>query len=657
MVGMGKDFDGKRSWEMIAIARMGHGTFAPSFARTRIKYIIYDNPTALEWYPLINCRICSCPSHNIFFPKSIMIEYQHHARFATNSRLLCALANEKLVDFRLESNGTVVVLVPCPSAMVGSVCANESIRVPCRPVPTSHQLLLDPSKLIGPVTIVGQEKDDASDPCVIWLLVADRWFPVDKAVAASIAAELASSVAHQAEVLYEAAAARPSPTLADSSALDWEHALVEGHATHPMHRSRVAHPTALPPIDPVAGHRALTQPRLHYVLVPRAPNMVLSGTWETDVHPYLAAQLGVTDDDAATHWIVPVHELQVPWIRAQYTKVRWLETSTPCIAQASTRTVAPAELAFPEGAHAKLPLFVTITSALRGVGTNVVVNGPVMTAMAHAMRDVRPSLGPDPIDEFAGIGTVGAGEMGRGLACVLRHDPDSAELRAQGERLVPAAALVERDVHENVAHVYRIFPHLKEASAIDRRQWFTDYAARLVAGVIGDLVQFGWGWEAHGQNTLVRISIAGDIPRVIGFRMRDFGGCRVHPLTWRKAFSGSAATELVDQLLPGSFQIANDLRSPARVVYHTVFGTHLPQLARALGVFHDPLAWAAVRDAIRTATPEDDQHKWLIDEWMGRREVEVKGLLRMKIEGGGGADYVYCRVPNVLRTADEQEKM
>ncbi|KNE54664.1 hypothetical protein AMAG_00622 [Allomyces macrogynus ATCC 38327] len=626
--------------------------------------------------------------------------FEHKAQFATASRLIACLVNEALVHATLLDSAPIALNTPEHAAPVKSVikasisaptpprtslvawarleapvAINSStsssnvaaILVPLRVVPlsrpgTAQIRCLDPDDLVGNASFVlvprgartngtrdGTDATTTVDPCAVWDAVA-LWNQVPASNAAVIRDELASSAQIQAILFQHPPHHGKLPTLTSSS-LDWENAVVEGHATHPMHRTRHASaPLAFSPTPD--GMHALQFPDLVLFAVPLT-RVHAHGTWLTDVHPALLERLPAHDAACVPidHVLFPVHGHQAAWVHAHFPEFVPLRVRIPALAQASTRTVVvPGGQLFPDGAIVKTSISMTITSAMRTVSPYTVQNAPVMSAMAHLVNESRNVL--FPIDEFASIGLDHPDEaIAKAMGCVLRADPERL-LAPHGEKVILCAALVERDVATGVPHVVRAFGL---QSLAQRLAWFTKYAKLLVQSLVPPLAKYAFAFEGHGQNMLLRVRPAakqGDNATLVGFAVRDYGGALVHVPTYRAALA--TRDDLTDKLRPGSFQLAASPEAAYRVAYHTMVACHLHRLARVLDLHQSGAAWRVVREAVRTelAPFGGDAHP-LARAWLHERDVDAKAFLRMKC-GGLYRDYVYERVPNLLFVGDEE---
>ncbi|ORZ30531.1 IucC family-domain-containing protein [Catenaria anguillulae PL171] len=510
----------------------------------------------------------------------------------------------------------------------------DAVLVPLRNVPL---VLRDAELLFPQVRAMDPEEIDASapfvfvsrnantqadatwvvtpsvDPVLTWKTVA-HWNGIHGPSSDKIARELASSVEVQSH-LYQLASSNPLPTLA-STPLEWESAILEGHATHPMHRTR----SAAAPLSFAATKdlKPLATPDIKFFFVPRT-QVHAHGTWLDSIQPHLVEYLGVACPD--THIIFPVHGMQATYVLAKYPDFTPVDASArrvPALAQASTRTVVPVDKAFVHGAHVKLSICMTITSAMRTISPYSIHNGPVMTEMAQIANQGRSVLVPVP--EFASIGLRHADEqVAKTMGCILRSDP--ADL-CPGEQLIVCGALVERDPVSRTPNVVRAFGLDSQAKRLG----------------------FSTSTRPTGKNMVLRVSPHDG--KLLGFAGRDFGGCQIDPSQWRKRTQGTDAEQLVDQLMAGSFQLGGSAAAGFKIVYHTAFNCHLQRLARALNVHHDGSAWAVVRRELARHIPRGSE---LWKAWMETREVPAKAFLRMKCDGLY-RDYVYEQVPNILLT-------
>jgi Ferric iron reductase FhuF-like transporter len=160
------------------------------------------------------------------------------------------------------------------------------------------------------------------------------------------------------------------------------------------------------------------------------------------------------------------------------------------------------------------------------------------------------------------------------------------------------------------------------------------YTRILLAALIPPLIINGLAFEAHPQNTLVRISTSPDTrPCVLGFVMRDLGGIRVHPPT---LLSSTSTPQEAFRFLPNHCIVTKTREEAAAKLYHTLVQNHLQRLARVLGLHYLGEAWDVVRGHLaREMVRQGENGRWLYDVWMREGAVSVEGkcLLRMKLVG------------------------
>lgn len=171
------------------------------------------------------------------------------------------------------------------------------------------------------------------------------------------------------------------------------------------------------------------------------------------------------------------------------------------------------------------------------------------------------------------------------------------------------------------------------------------YARLLIAAMVPPMLHNGIAFEAHPQNTLVRIAAPSPIdgslhttPRVIGFVIRDLGGIRVHPPTLNASISSSSSDPADSfEFLPGHCIVTSTVQEAAKKLYHTLIHNQLQRLIRVLGLHYDGRGWEIVRKEVERNVGRET---WLWKAWMddGTGENQVKSmqgkcLLRMKIQG------------------------
>jgi len=174
-----------------------------------------------------------------------------------------------------------------------------------------------------------------------------------------------------------------------------------------------------------------------------------------------------------------------------------------------------------------------------------------------------------------------------------------------------------------------------------------------VAAVIPPLLHNGVAFEAHPQNTLLRLSRSTLTPT--GFVMRDLGGLRVHPATLAASTTDTdtgSGSEFA--FLPGHCVVTSTREEAAKKLYHTLVHNHLQRLARVLRLHGDGSAWGIVREDL---TREIPRGSWLWSAWMDDAVKSMSGkcLVRMKLEGVY-RESVYEPFPNLIHYRPEETK-
>ncbi|KAI0267697.1 IucC family-domain-containing protein [Gloeopeniophorella convolvens] len=428
-----------------------------------------------------------------------------------------------------------------------------------------------------------------------------------------------------------------SPTLF-SPAIEWEQSIVEGHPTHPMHRARHAvHP--LPHHDPQS--RDWNKPWIRFAVVPRARLDIL-GPFESEIRAITevaSRTAGRPFPEQDGFVVVPVYDLQIANLRAKFPDVEILdEAFTVCaLGQASIRTVVFPEI---QDVALKLSVGIRISSALRTISHFTANLGPRFST------EVVPKLAIDPQVLCIEQETASAICVRNGQGVAL--DPDIAKhltavIRKQfvpedDEAVVMCAALLEAG-HSDLPGGIPVVEHVMGLDTQEKRlAFFDEYASLLTAAVVPALLHNGVAFEAHPQNTLLRVSRSSRTLK--GFVLRDLGGLRVHPPTL-KASTGSQF-----EFLPDHCVVTSTREEAAKKLYHTLIHNHLQRLARVLRLHSDGSAWVVVRKHLNREIPRES---WLWAAWMDEAVESLPGkcLVRMKLEGVY-RDSVYESFPNMV---------
>ncbi|KAF8593335.1 hypothetical protein BDV93DRAFT_612275 [Ceratobasidium sp. AG-I] len=457
----------------------------------------------------------------------------------------------------------------------------------------------------------------SKDPVSIWEkfgLSAGLEIPLLK----DISNEFISSVKWQ-QYSYENP---PKAPLFTSSSVEWEQSIVEGHPTHPMHKTRYF----LPPLpDYAPGTIDLYHPKLRLVALPRE-SLRITYEFETYTKPILEAicknvgqQLVVREG----YVVVPVHGLQVVHIRDKFKEAEIYpeEFALLLLAQQSIRSVI-----VPEAYHElslKLAVGLKLTSAVRTISPASAYLGPRFS------KHVVPALSMDPkivtvAKELASVVHAHPdGEIAKHCAAIIReaHENTSEE---RGERLIVCTALVESG-HSgeggDLPAAIRVFGLDTEEKRV---QWLIKFVRMLFDAFLPQVLDNGVAFECHPQNCLARFDMV--TKELKGFIIRDFGGLRVHPETLK-------ATTGVDlDVHEGHSIVASDLDDVYTRMYHTIFHNHLQQLIRVLGLHYNGRGWEIVREHLKAVIPAGHA---LYEAWLSpeRKELPSKCFLRMRMSG------------------------
>ncbi|KAJ2856464.1 hypothetical protein GGI22_003810 [Coemansia erecta] len=597
--------------------------------------------------------VTSCP----FALPTTSAGYAQRSLFATVSRLLTCLANERIADAyyidRGLSTAGYLLILPCGQPLNDEMRCYVVSQMCHKPVVAAHACNGFPDvfrvKFLDPEDTGAHQwiqYDDCSgaipvvDPGQIMKLVG-MWNKYDGKVVDSICCELASSVANQTWA-YENR--RPAPSIAASMAIEWEQSIVEGHATHPMHRARYA----VPPLAPISPDTDLFCLKLAFVAVPRTEIRV-EGRLEELLDPlYRNAELESEDEQCSQYildhvnqtseLVLPVHPFHMPAVLEMFAFARRLPFTVPAEAQASLRTVCPNVLV-PLGYDIKLPLGIKVSSALRTISPWSAYVGPRIT---QAIPDILRGMGAsEPLliagEPASAVSTNPDFDVAKYLSCVIREDPDHiCRLRAQ--RAILAAALTGF----SDAGTSTVIQQWALDTEEKRRAFLQNYAEKLFDAFLPPIMNHGFAFESHPQNSLLRVdAMSGDIR---GFIVRDFGGVKIHRETFKKS------TGAYIDMLPDSCTDAQSMYEVYDLAYHTLIQCQLHRLVRALKLHYQGNGWAIVRKAFEQRVPEAHP---LRCAWY-QESFDLKCFITMKVDGLY-RDYVYKKVPNVLFYENEDK--
>ena len=472
--------------------------------------------------------------------------------------------------------------------------------------------------------------------------------PVDRDTLEQLQAELASSVHH---ATYAFLHSPMTPKISQSSAIEWEQSIVEGHATHPMHKARLAVPPVLPVTDKDTEDLKRVDVRL--AAVPRS-SVHIRGDLPTNLNrilPTNAFSKAYTRKEGFE--FIPVHPLQLPNIKEKFPSAIVLENiKIPSLAQASIRTVIPSHqqpqritlsngMVVDERVVLKLALGIKVTSALRTVTPKTCYQGPGLSDIFSKLEKLVPdnrliiwpeaaSIWPNHPDE----------DIAKHMSCVVR-----LERVPVGETAIIAAALTEEDPSSGKTRCEVAFGLSSEE---EKRRFLQVYAEQLFACFLPSVTQAGFAFESHPQNTLLRVKPVTSETRgefkisqnweCTGFAIRDFGGIKVHRETLRHQLD-----EELD-VLPDACTVADTMDDVYKLAYHTLVFCQLQALVRGLKLHDTGFGWQIVRHAFKKhCRPESE----LYDKWLGHGWVWMKSFMKMKMDGLY-RDYLYDLAPNML---------
>ncbi|KAI8353423.1 IucC family-domain-containing protein [Mortierella sp. GBAus27b] len=450
-------------------------------------------------------------------------------------------------------------------------------------------------------------------------LVATRIGGIEEMLLDQICAELDSSVEHMSYLFLHPS---PEPTL-NSTAIEWEQSIIEGHGSHPMHKSR----TAVPPTCRIEPDTDLNNLELVLVSMP-ADSVVVSGDFLT-----IMDKLVPTDMVPIGRVPIFVHPFQVPNVVHKFPEAAIHPFTVPALAQSSLRTVNIPDL--PDYAF-KFPVGITVTSTMRILPPWSAIMGPRLTPILDRIMPKSNVL------RYAGENssvTVKHTDpaIAKHLSCIIRDD-FSAALREQGEALILSGALTEC-ADGDVARIIKVCNLNTYASRVEFLSIYVDLA---LAAFLVPLIEYGVSFEAHQQNTLVRFKIPqpGDNSPVypIGFVVRDFCGIGVHQDTLFKT------TGMRLQASPGNTNEVAQLKDGYAHLYHTLIQMQLHRLIRALDLHYSGEGWSILRTKLaHYLKPGDIGHTL----WLSSETCRWKCFIRLKM-AGVVSKFVYHDVPNIL---------
>ncbi|KAF9282772.1 hypothetical protein BGZ68_005758 [Mortierella alpina] len=550
--------------------------------------------------------------------------------FATSSRLIVCLVNEGLMRATyLPVNNIAPIENLDPVALLRLQDLSIVVSLAHTPIIDEQGaiLFLDCQDLQCPIfmsttlTVGGMpaQLTECLCPSTLMRLVAARIGKIEERLLNEICAELDSSVENMTHLFLHP---HPEPTL-NSTAIEWEQSIIEGHSSHPMHKTRYT----VAPTPKVEPDTDLSNISLRLVSMPDDAVIV------TGEYLVIMAKLVPADMMPVGRVPILVHPLQVPTVTNKFPEATLHPFTVPALAQASLRTVIIPGL--PNYAF-KFPASIRLTSALRTVSPWSVFMGPRLTPTLERIipetnvlrySAERSAVRSNHIDF----------DIARHLACIIRDD-FGVTLQEQNEAVVICAALTERP-DGNVARIIHVCNLNTRASRLEFLRIFVDLAFKAF---LVPMIEHGFGFEAHQQNTLVRLPIPppGDTSPVYptGFIIRDFGGLRIHQDTLFKS------TGMRVPVLPGNSIEATDIGKVYKVLYHTLIQMNLHPLIRALDLHYSGEGWSIVRTKLEEYfKPGDIGHEL----WLSSPTCQWKCFIGMRLQEVQFTT-VNCDVPNIL---------
>ncbi|OMH81882.1 hypothetical protein AX774_g4656 [Zancudomyces culisetae] len=472
----------------------------------------------------------------------------------------------------------------------------------------------------------------------------------------SLCRELMSSVEHQ-EHVYEN---RPrDPDLETWKAIDWETSIVEGHATHPMHRTRFT----IPPLEKLDVSANIYEAEVVFVSIKRE-NVIISGSYEELTAPLLraakfdpkylyltekkldtkASRVGEAYDkemtelvDLTDRVILPVHKLQIPAVKLKFgNEVEFLPYSVSARGQASVRTLALESL-YQVGRCIKLPIAIKITSALRTVTPWSTFIGPNIDRLVPVLKQLNVKFLQEIGSEHRNVLKIASEpasivyksddfDLAKHLACIVRDDmeyivnKENAGKTGGCEKVIVCAALTEKN-SKGIPNVIDSFGLYTKESRV---RFLYQYSDIFFACFVPPMIKYGWSYEAHQQNVAVVVSISDNSDKeingmnkfnesgnkgiasknvnVTGFVARDFGGIKVHLPTLRKVLHENRDMINSDderyydlEMLPDSCTEAYTMNEVYKLGYHTMIQCQMYRLVRALDLHYCGTGWSIVR--------------------------------------------------------------
>ncbi|KAJ3906972.1 IucC family-domain-containing protein [Lentinula edodes] len=248
------------------------------------------------------------------------------------------------------------------------------------------------------------------DPLVLWRDFASGFAGVEESTIIDIAEEFQSSVKWQQHSYLHPPKA---PTFPSSPSIEWEQSIVEGHPTHPMHKTRMF----LPPMRDITDDDTydLYNPQLRFIALPKS-SLHITYDFEELTEPLrqtaaqAAAAAAAASDQVQkfltptgemsippSHLVIPIHELQIPHIEEKFPDALIYpeQFKLPLQAQQSIRSVILPSFSSPSSSPSKLSF--SSPSGSSGPSVPLALKLSVGIKLTSAIRTISPAsafLGP-----------------------------------------------------------------------------------------------------------------------------------------------------------------------------------------------------------------------------------------------------------------------
>ncbi|CAI2165170.1 487_t:CDS:2 [Funneliformis geosporum] len=577
------------------------------------------------------------------------ISLNQKANFAIASRLLASVINEGIVNAIFQSNhntpnnvteskksGEMIVLPNFEKTYFNNENCIISIPTLHKPITSAFIQRLDKVELIDPwdinypINIIkfkeplsfrngdiessmkfifsslnSNDSIEAISPVEL-MRIFGAWMKLDDDIVKQVNAELDSSVQYQA---YTYKNHNHQLSLLSSS-IEWEQSLLEGHATHPMNKARLAI-TPIPEILP--GTYDFTSPLIRFVEVP-LDKMVIRGSYIKTIEKILKLTSSSPPTPSENTIIMPVHELQIPNIISRFPFVKILPGKyfIKAKSQASLRTVIIPNL---DDIAIKLTLGIKVTSALRTITPWTVHSGTGLGNVLDKLEIDRNLL--KVCKEFAGVYPIEENyDIAKHLSCIIREDFNGQN--SDGESVIVCSALTERDEFGKsvVERVCNLDTLQKRVDFLNR------YVHILFKAFLPAVLVNGFSFESHLQNVLARFDSKSG--QLVGFVVRDYGGIKHHQDTLFASI-GERANVLKDNVTE-----AKDLIEVYDLLYHTLILCHVHRFVRALHLHYNGIGWDIVRKHFKQIVPKDHL---LYKTFLEQDKINNKCFIRMKCDG------------------------